>query len=164
MKKMLPYQVLAVAVVLLALATPRAAHAVAAALVQVTNTTANPVVNLGLNHQASQIIDVSCVTYQTTIIPCTANGSQYAVPAGQSFVITSIDLVQFSACNPAFFSLWVDSFEQTQLRLFVLNGQTSVHYSYPAGIVIPSGAGVGAQSQGGSCNEGVHINGYLTAI
>ena len=101
----------------LLLLTPRAAHSLAAALVEVANTPANPVVTQGVPALASQIVTLtpsgngpagftsagaftlsslqqwSAAVNSGGIPPGTP---PYVVPAGQSLVITSIDLAEIS--------------------------------------------------------------------
>lgn len=99
----------------LALVTPRAAHAFAAALVQVANTPASPAVTQSVQTLASQI--VTLVPSENGPAGVTSAGAftlsslqqwsaaldgggiplgapAYTVPAGQSLVITSIDVAE----------------------------------------------------------------------
>jgi hypothetical protein len=101
----------------LLLLTPRAAHSLAAALVEVANTSANPVVTQGVPALASQIVTLvpsgngpagftsgsaftlsslqqwSAAVNSGGIAP---GAPPYVVPGGQSLVITSIDLAEIS--------------------------------------------------------------------
>jgi hypothetical protein len=101
----------------LLLLTPRAAHSLAAALVEVANTPANPVVTQGVPALASQIVTLvpsgngpagftsgsaftlsslqqwSAAVNSGGIAP---GAPPYVVPGGQSLVITSIDLAEIS--------------------------------------------------------------------
>ncbi len=101
-----------VAAALLVVCVPRAAHAVAAALVQVTNTAANPAITEDTSHQASQIVTIQCQTLSfSPFMNCEhitggingevpgPNGG-YVVPANQYFVLKSIDDYTFSNSSP----------------------------------------------------------------
>jgi hypothetical protein len=105
------------AVGILMLGVPRAAHALAAALVQVTNTASSPVISQGIGNQAAQIVEIQC-TYNpggfptqcvavtaTGITPYDVGAPPYVVPAGETLVVTAVDLlsgnasVSIPACN-----------------------------------------------------------------
>src|ERR1700678_3689789 len=80
---------------ILTLIAPKAAHAIAATLVQVTNTTANPVINQDTSQQASEIVNLQCVASDTGSVPCYVNSAQgsinpYVVPSGATLAITSV--------------------------------------------------------------------------
>ena len=80
---------------LITFTSPKAVHAVvAAALVQVTNTASNPVVNSDATRSPAQIVEIAC-----TNVSCNAvepGGStdfrSYVVPQGQTLVITDIEI------------------------------------------------------------------------
>jgi hypothetical protein len=181
--------VLAVGAVVLAgglitLTNPRTVHALAAALVQVTNTASNPVVTQSTGSQAAQIVHLVCnLSYSTQnciLAPPQSNpsngGPPYAVPANESLVITTVDIQPAEGSVPGcnfnhrvYLSLGADSYAQE----WVING-ASQHYTYPSGIVVPSGFEVQATSveyfpvsaENGPCNPGpdqVDLRGYLTA-
>src|SRR5580698_3773791 len=87
--------------VVLALATPRAAHAIAATLVQVTNTVAAPAITQDVPNLASQIVTLTAhidagsftkvfLFYQVSPQGVTAANS-YVTPGGQNLVVTSIE-------------------------------------------------------------------------
>ena len=59
-RSVLSFGAAAVGIAALMLAVPRAAHAVAAALVEVVNTTANPAITQDTSKQASQIVTLVC--------------------------------------------------------------------------------------------------------
>lgn len=98
----------------LLLATPRAAHSLAAALVEVANTPANPAVTQNVPTLASQIVTLvpsgngpagftsagaftlsSLQQWSAAVNSGEIQGAPpYTVPVGQSLVITSIDLAE----------------------------------------------------------------------
>jgi len=87
---------------LITLTNPRTVHAVAAALVQVTNTASNPVVTQSTANQAAQIVHLVCnLDNNSNNQNCTLvspqsvlsnGGPPYVVPASESFVINSCRL------------------------------------------------------------------------
>lgn len=101
----------AAAAVVITLFAPRAAHAIVAALVQVTNTTANPAITQVTAQQASQLVHLQSLI-SVTVNPTSGcgqdfgacpsmiqidshgfyanSGNPYVVPAGENLVITSI--------------------------------------------------------------------------
>jgi len=85
---------LACAAALLMVSLPKAAHAVAAALVEITNTAANPAVTQDVSKRAGEIVELICDQqfYQTQYCYPLVGESPYVVPAGKSLVITTVDL------------------------------------------------------------------------
>jgi hypothetical protein len=85
----------------LALVTPRAAHAVAAALVQVTNTSANPVPNQDVDAPGRHLYQSTCVTTTGDSL-----GKQFvctlpAVPANRELVIQTVSILAEAPNPPA---------------------------------------------------------------
>jgi hypothetical protein len=178
------------AVGLLMLAAPRAAHAVVAALVQVTNTAASPVVSQTVGAQAAQIVQIQCGDVPGTVtgVPidgCAAvtatgltqerqNGSTYVVPGATTLVVTSVDIESdlrtVSPClSPAFVNLYtsvpIKDGKQTVERKFwiVPAGAGTVHYVYPSGILFTEGTILTAfHSVDGACSVMADLHGYLT--
>jgi hypothetical protein len=88
----------AVLVMAFSLAVPRAAHAVVATLVEVANTSANPVPTMDVYQSASNIIELICPTSLPSQGDCIQETPfvspfppAFTVPAGQHFVITEIE-------------------------------------------------------------------------
>jgi hypothetical protein len=73
---------------LISFTNPKTVHAVAAALVQVTNTATNPVVTQSVEQIAQ--VQVFCESSSQTCKD--TGGNDYVVPANQNLVVTSIDL------------------------------------------------------------------------
>jgi hypothetical protein len=123
---------------LITFTNPKTVHALAAALVQVTNTASNPVVTQGVVQQASQIIRLYCVGDELCIdISSMGTYSIYTVPANQYLVINSIDVVPDSTCS----SRHVASLN-TPIQFvdqFLLAANVSTHMTYPSGLVIQPG-------------------------
>jgi hypothetical protein len=76
------------AALLIAALAPKAARGIAATLVQVANTTSNPVPNQDVQQPAHHVFTASCTSSLTngSIATCSAG----AVPAGEEFVIETI--------------------------------------------------------------------------
>jgi hypothetical protein len=172
-----------VAAGLLTLTNPKTVHAVAAALVQVTNTASNPVVAQGIDKQATQIVELTCGLTLVSKAPqnvCSlenGDGSSggttfYTVPNGQSLVIDSVDItsgIQLGTpcMSSAFVELSVDSSATSQELVrewwLVPAGTGTAHYVYPSGIVLPGGTGLhGLNVIISPCTVGAQLHGYLT--
>jgi hypothetical protein len=162
------------AVAVLGLSTPKAAHAVAAALVQVTNTFANPVISQQTTTAASQVIMLSTpgaellangqsLTLNQVVPGQGTSGSSYVVPTGQNLVVTGMDVTPLiGGTNQVILA------ENTQtstlgLTYLVTTSTATVQARYP-GIVYPAGTSVVLQYNGPSNgNVIVVVYGYLTA-
>jgi len=91
----------ALTAILLPLAAPRAAHAIAATLVQVVNTATNPAVSQDVSKLASQNISLGGFTevnqstgpFYSIGVDGSLSPAVYTVPAGQTLIITSVDLI-----------------------------------------------------------------------
>jgi hypothetical protein len=175
-----------VAAGLITLMTPKAVHAVAAALVQVTNTASNPVVTQSIGQQAAQSIDLDCVPSDSPgngscyVVTNGFRGSTpYVVPANQSLVITAVDVYTFVADNeavngePACNAGREDAVSTSggsPLVWEIVNNTSPTHFTYPSGVVFgPSSpltsaskyyiAGLTAECGG----DQILLYGYLTA-
>ena len=168
--------VLAVSV-LYTLAAPGVIHAVAAALVQVTNTVAAPAIVQSPPQLASQLVSMGVgfngygstfsKNYLYQVFPDGSIGGYYKVPAGQSLVVTSI----FVSPEPSYSTSNIEV-------MLVRDNATSGSYGYwmvspatlveihPTGIVIGPGytpmISVKARDNKGF-NVGISVQGYLTA-
>lgn len=124
----------------LALVTPRAAHAVAAALVQVTNTADNPAITQNAPTQAAQL-----VLLNATLGPnsgnnafgsaSASNGTVYLVPSDRSLVVTAVDLSPPQCTTAGNFTFTLKGNSQSfsvKWLLFAPNANTS-HFEYPWG-------------------------------
>jgi hypothetical protein len=159
---------LALIAVLLTLAAPKAARAIAATLVQVNNTAAAPAVSQDVSKLASQNVSLTGdtqVNQETSpLYAVAADGSvstsPYTVPAGQTLIITSADL------NP---NIGVSSYSSVGLGLpsnssafgfWEVAPGISTQFVYPAGVAIAGGT----TPQFLSANPLVlRLHGYLTA-
>ena len=89
---------MALAAILAAAVTPRAAHAVVAALVDVVNTRANPVPIDTVRHSAANFVTLSFngSGYQEVLADGSLSSTPFTIPAGEQFVITDVHLT--AAC------------------------------------------------------------------
>lgn len=162
---------------LITFTNPKAVHAVAAALVQVTNTAANPVVTQSVGPQAGNMVHLTCelanapghTTFCFSVSPAgVEDPASYTVPAGQSLVITAADLTPAVANCPSFtFLLLSTDGLQTIFRATTLNSIATTHFTYPSGVVVASGTTPLAAVTTPSCNAmslaDSDFYGYLTA-
>jgi hypothetical protein len=167
---------------LITVMNPKTVHAVAAALVEVTNTASNPVVTQGIGQQAAQIVEIGCGSIYPEIysgcgfIPpdgLVGSGFGYTVPNGQTLVINAVDVYTGTSAGTPCTSSAVASLiignasDPTHPReiWLVPAGIGTAHYVYPSGIAIPAGMTLqGVQGYGSSsCILGAALHGYLTA-
>jgi hypothetical protein len=175
---------------ILILAVPRAAHAVVATLVQVANPASSPVVTQGIGQQAAQIVEVECgylalsqIQFGCAGVPPAgfvadypAPNSQYTVPAGQTLVVTAVDILSGSAAgSPCTASALASMFtlvpvspgSQDLVRRkawIVPAGTGTAHYVYPSGILFASGTSLDSvTNQTTTCTLTLDMHGYLTA-
>jgi hypothetical protein len=154
---------LVLALGLFILAAPRTVHAVAAALVQITNTASNPVVTQSIGGQAANIVHLRCDTYMvqssSVCLPVTSAGilngqsypAPYTVPSGNNLVITAIDVypppnagINCSGVYAATIGI-INSAEYVNFLSFQTSSDpVTTHFTYPSpsGIVMAPGTGV----------------------
>jgi hypothetical protein len=140
---------------LITFTNPKAVHAVAAALVEVTNTASNPVVTQTVGQQASQNIALICSgsngasnTGACYILPKDGSvpdvNNPYVVPANESLVVTAADVISPSPdsaqCNAGRYD-GIESGDFPTLFWQIVSSSTSLHFTYPSGVVFgPSSA------------------------
>jgi hypothetical protein len=171
--KTLTYGAAALTAGALILAAPRAAHAIAATLVQVTNTAASPAVAQDVSKLASQ--QVTLVT-SADVTPGTdqrlsqiyASGAvspgTFVVPAGQTLIVTSID-VTASVPGSGTSGITISNTEPGyQIETFIVTNSVTTILQFPTGILFPAGESVligGVYSNSGTV--GAIVRGYLTS-
>lgn len=129
---------------------PKAVRAaVAAALVQVTNTASNPVVNSDVTLSAANIVQLECIpkNYCVQVEPGGALAdSFYKVPAGQTLIITDVMILSpADSKGPSEFSLVPQENIVTGLFAYSVMFQVpddglSHHFALTRGIAWPSGS------------------------
>ncbi len=157
----------------LMLAAPRAAHAIAATLVQVVNTTANPAITQDTSKQASQIVTLNCMPASNACIQVDGHGNfspvrPYVVPAASNFVITSLDYLPNSGSGGGTLSIVDQSGANPQGFSYEAVGVADLSlpftWQFSSGIVV-AGTGQPAITSfaGFAANSIVTLHGYLTA-
>jgi len=163
------YGAVAIAAASLILAAPQAAHAIAVALVQVTNTAASPAITQGTEKQAAQLLELICANPPgaTTTEVCGLNlpngGSSPYTPGTQSYVITGVDFVPAgcgSASPPITHNLEVNG---NQRYAWIVPESAMSHFTYPSGIVTGPGAIISITAFNSTCEVSSYLSGYLTA-
>ena len=184
-KSALSWGGVAAAAILFTLAVPRAAHAVAAALVQVTNTASSPVISQSIGNQAAQIVEIECgyipdsqTRHGCNLIPPTGiipspPPEVYTVPDSQTLVVTSVDILSGSAAgspcmSPALAQVVTimpgGEFGVPRKSWIVPSGAGTVHYVYPSGILFEPGFNInGVVNNATACTLTLDMHGYLTA-
>lgn len=164
-----------VAIAGLAVFTPRAAQAVAAALVQVTNTTANPVVTESTTKSASQLVLLQTLAGGAIAPGSTAQmnrfvpgvgptGTPYTVPAGQSLVITEMDINAYTSAGAYILLRSVSGSQVNEAVSPTRVGSQQMVFS--SGIVFTAGDEVQVQNAGSfsaASTVEVVLHGYLTS-
>ena len=167
-KSVLSFVSVALAAGVLTLAVPRAAHAVAAAvLVQVLNTAANPAITQSAPSQAAQLVNLqgnsSGPTFSTFvsvsggIITGIGTPPSYSVPANQSLVITDVD-IQPNCSGP----IEIVIGPETESMAWSVSGPNTSHFEYRSGTVFPAGSTPHVAGSSPACPVDVRMHGYLT--
>jgi len=168
-KPLFSYGAVALAAAVLLLAAPRAVHAIAATLVQVTNTAANPAIVQSPNTQAAQLVSMTAFATVATAAPLevytlnsTPPGVPYVVPNGQYLVITAVDIIPEPACSgPTIVDLYGGSVAG---KIWAVAPNMTNHFEYPSGIVIASGGSPSIRVPNGEpCGASLDAHGYLTS-
>jgi len=147
-KSVLSFGAGAFAVIALTLAAPKAAHAIAATLVQVTNTAANPAIAQSPNTQAAQLVYLEAFANPAPCNQCVSSATfgaylqnanfsnNYSIPAGETLVITAVDILPQpnlsnnpGQCNGATAAEYVN-------RLANSGGANYKGFAAPAGLAI----------------------------
>jgi hypothetical protein len=159
----------------LALVTPRAAHAVAvaAALVQVTNTVASPAITQDTSKRAGQLVQLICGSgfnitqgavsscYEFSLALALGPPSSYRVPAGQNLVITSVELSNSAGYTGDNLLYLGDTNQGVNYHQWSFSGPNTIEFQYPSGIALSSGTAPAVTSINGGAF--LQITGYLTS-
>ena len=152
---------------------PRAAHGVVAAMVQVVNTAASPVIAQDTARQAAQIVTLSSVVdansfsrvflFNQVSPQGGTTGPAYVVPSGQNLVLTSIEFAP-SAGSGSLKMVLLNGFSDDYERWNIPAGSVT-DLQYPTGLVIGSGASPIIVPDSGSTTAAfnVYLHGYLTS-
>jgi hypothetical protein len=143
----------------LQLAAPRAVHAVAAALVQVTNTPSSPAITQDVSNLASTKVNLSCNPTCVQIFPDgTVARGDFSVPAGQSLVINTVQL-NASGAGTTLLRQEINNIITDGNIVWELFAAGTYQFQYPTGIVFAPGTtriGIGSTVASG------YMFGYLT--
>lgn len=171
---------LVVVLVIAALVMPKATRAIVSTLVTVVNTATNPATTEDISKAGSQIVELLCEANPgasgaiTSCLPQLASGilelTAFTVPAGQTFVITSIDIRPFTP-GPGINIIFLAQSNSlgTQVRNptdgYVVPNTNTTQLQFPtSGIAISSGSTLSLlsafESAGGVA---VTLHGYLTS-
>jgi hypothetical protein len=160
----------------LALVTPRAAHAFAAALVQVSNTTESPAITQSAGSQASQLVLLSANVLPNSTANFYSTGSgnipfnSYTVSSTQSLVVTAVDITPSVGCTTgSYHFVLLGNNILDPAMMWTLSAPNTGHYPYPSGIVFVSNSQPQislshASTNSGDCANAAEVNllGYLT--
>ncbi len=175
--------VVALAVLIVAVLAPNTAHGLVAALVQVTNTTANPVPTVAADNPARNAVVLTIGTSSlmgsdnnySIFPPFESGGVAYQVPAGHRLVVESIS-GQFTTPTgemPRQFSVfWISStgesghFYAEPVHMGTFDTFDTYVFSTQFTTYVEPGAGLTAVCQsyppGGAC--GMTLSGHLESI
>lgn len=155
----------------LTLATPRALHAVAAVLVDVTNTVARPAISQDVSKlAASQVLLVGSIGQGSSgnfhqVHSTGQDPSIFQVPEGKSLVVTSVDVLT----APGGFADLIETDQGNNVDLatwiWPTNGDpVTLQFRYPSGLVLSSRSipAIGGHTAGNTIIS-VSLYGYLTA-
>jgi hypothetical protein len=173
-KLMLPLG--AIGLVLIGLSAPKEAHAVVAALVQVTNTAANPAITQDIGQQAAQMVTLYCIGNSPGgscgLVPSSglnSNPAPYSVPPNQTLVLTSADLTAEGGAAGAALCPTLSSVDLatnngvTPLTFWLLAPNTgTANFVYPTGITVAPSSTVSINANGSACQSFAFLHGYLT--
>jgi hypothetical protein len=160
----------ATAALLLSLSSPRTVSALAAVgttLVRITNTATEPAIVEEVPHSASHLVTlvgyVVSTSYGEPFLKLATNGTvptnAFVVPAGQTFVITAVDITPDSN-TPVWINL--GNYNGGWYGGWTVPGTGTTEYQYPSGIVVATGEQMAVFA--GQPGTSVIVHGYLTTI
>jgi hypothetical protein len=165
----------AIALAVLILTAPRAAHAIVATLVQVTNTAANPAIAQDVSKMASQNVLLigpavglpphSYAVLQQQFPNGTISALPFVVPVGQSLVVTTIDFYPLQGGGGAGVNFVGISglVSKTVFEEFYVTNAITSQLQFPNGFVFPAGESVVASNFLSPVPMNLLVHGYLTA-
>jgi hypothetical protein len=161
---------LVVVALVLALAAPKTVRAVVSTLVTVSNTTSNPVPTADVYHSATQSVSLFCdFSLNTSCISLPPTGGPnvaYTVPAGQTLMVTDVEITTAGGGGNAQFGLDYNGCTPApavvcRAQLWTAPNDGDTHeFAFPTGIPFPAGAQLSIV--GVISSIGV-VRGYLTS-
>src|ERR1035438_92176 len=167
-KRVLSFAGAAAGALLLAFASPRAVQALGEQLVNVANTATHPAIVEEVPHLASHLVTLQGYATGNGIsepflqqTPDGFAGTPFVVPAGQSYVITSIDIMPVDTALPTDTSVvQVQDSGAGCYGVWTVAGSATTEFQYPSGIVVESGKALTMNST--LTGTLVKLHGYLT--
>jgi hypothetical protein len=149
------------------LVAPTSLRAVAATLVQVTNTAAAPAITQDVSKLSSQSTQFWCPFSFVGCFNFPGVNTVYTVPAGKTLVITSVDFAWQGTGAPTgnFYSLFCGTsltLDNTVGEWSLTGGAGPLQYTYPSGLTVPGGCTINVSSYQQS-NYDTIVRGYLTS-
>jgi hypothetical protein len=169
-KYSLPVATAGILAVVLTLATPRAVHAVTAALVTITNNAENPAVIQGVSQLTTQNVYLACRASPGGSFQCvrefpdgTASSTFFIVPAGESLVVTTIDIIPIGTNQGPYVVGIFNGRSGVGRKALIAPAVFSTQFQYPSGIVFPGLESVQLRTDASNPGEvGMAVHGYLT--
>jgi hypothetical protein len=176
-----PAVAVALAGILAIAVAPKTAHGLVVALVQVANTTANPVPIEDVRGSASQILELQCQTNGGGFAACSQDypftspsSPPFTVPTGQSFVITQIEAVcsgggtEFLTMQYALSTTGSVTITTNREYNFPCNSTTAEFNLQPGLVVVNTDSSIGILNNIGisaskATEQPTYIRGYLNA-
>lgn len=156
---------LTAAALLLAISSPRAVHALGDELVSIANTATHPAIVEEVPHLPSHVVTllgfVASTSYSGPLIQLLPNGTAnyfFSVPAGQSLVITSVEVTPFSNAVTA---VTLSSGSNGYYGSWSVAANGTTEFPLSSGIVVPSGTTL--YVSGNAVSTEVTVYGYLSA-
>jgi hypothetical protein len=159
---------LVLALMLLSVMAPKAVHAVAATMVQVVNTTSQPIPSQDISRLPSKNVQLNCNAIANACAIVEQNGTldsttPYKVPSGMDFIVTDVEIstTKLGSSPTTNFSLvWTPpSGTLMGFGWTVLNNGATAEYGFSNGIVILPGSTVTPEF--GSNVNYAYVRGYL---
>lgn len=163
-KSLISAGVATAAMLLLAVTAPRTVQALGEQLVSVANTEAHPAIVEEVPHMPSHVVTllgfVASTSYNDPLIQLLPNGTVnyfFSVPAGQSLVITSVDVTP-----PSSASAWINLYSNSggYYGGWTAPGSRTTGFPLSSGIVVPSGTTLSVA--GSTVSTEITVYGYLT--
>jgi hypothetical protein len=152
------------AALLLAVSSPRTVHALGDQLVSIANTATHPAIVEDVPHMPTHIMTllgfVASTSYNDPLIQLLPNGTVndfFTVPAGQSLVITSVEVTPFSNTIT---SINLSSGSGGYYGSWSVAANGTTEFPLSSGIVVPSGTTL--YVGGSAVSTEITVYGYLS--
>lgn len=163
-KSVLSFAGVAAAALLLAVTSPRTVHALGEQLVSIANTAAHPAVVEDVPHFPSHIVTllgfVASTSYNDPLIQLLPDGTAnyfFSVPAGQSLVITSVEV---TPASNAVTSINLSNSSGGYYGSWSVAANGTAEFPLNSGIVVPSGTTL--YVGGNAVSTSITVYGYLS--